>query len=122
MVGKGYLRPDISLSRKDTPKAFKRIMQECVKYSREDRPLFPQVCLRMTSSSIKLQGTEACVGINVHNEINYPSDFIQPFTYAQYVILLKYLLILFYTYEINYPSDFIQPFKYAQYVIFLNIC
>ncbi|KAI0238100.1 Serine/threonine-protein kinase B-raf [Lamellibrachia satsuma] len=42
MVGKGYLRPDISLSRKDTPKTFKRIMQECVKYNREDRPLFPQ--------------------------------------------------------------------------------
>ena len=43
MVGKGYLRPDISLARSDTPKAFKRLMQDCIKYNRDERPLFPQV-------------------------------------------------------------------------------
>jgi serine/threonine protein kinase len=45
MVGKGYLKPDISLARKDTPKAFKRLMQECAKFNRDERPLFPQVSL-----------------------------------------------------------------------------
>lgn len=45
MVGKGYLRPDITRCRSDTPKQFKRILQDCVHFAREDRPLFPQVSL-----------------------------------------------------------------------------
>jgi len=43
MVGKGYLKPDISLARSDTPKALKRLMQDCGKFEAEERPLFPQV-------------------------------------------------------------------------------
>ena len=43
MVGKGFLRPDVSVARSDTPKAFKRLMQDCCKYDREERPQFPQV-------------------------------------------------------------------------------
>ncbi|KAK3102755.1 hypothetical protein FSP39_013673 [Pinctada imbricata] len=43
MVGKGMLRPDISKSRSDSPKRFKILMQDCVKYEREQRPLFPQI-------------------------------------------------------------------------------
>ncbi|XP_064631995.1 serine/threonine-protein kinase B-raf-like isoform X2 [Lineus longissimus] len=43
MVGKGYLRPDMTLVRKDTPKAFKRLYQDCIKFARDERPLFPQV-------------------------------------------------------------------------------
>ena len=43
MVGKGYLRPDMSKTRKDVPKLMKRLVLECLTYDREDRPLFPQV-------------------------------------------------------------------------------
>ena len=43
MVGKGFLRPDLSIARSDTPKAFKRLQQDCIKYARDERPLFPQV-------------------------------------------------------------------------------
>ena len=43
MVGKGFLRPDLSIARSDTPKAFKRLEQDCIKYARDERPLFPQV-------------------------------------------------------------------------------
>ena len=43
MVGKGYLKPDPNLARKDMPKAFKRLMQDCDKIDRDERPLFPQV-------------------------------------------------------------------------------
>ena len=43
MVGKGYLRIDISKSRNDTPKIYKRLMQDCVQYDWNNRPLFPQV-------------------------------------------------------------------------------
>lgn len=43
MVGKGFLKPDLSLARSDTPKAFKRLMQDCIKTIKDERPLFPQV-------------------------------------------------------------------------------
>lgn len=45
MVGKGFLKPDISLTRNDTPKALKRLMQDCIKFNAEERPLFPQVLM-----------------------------------------------------------------------------
>ena len=43
MVGKGYLRPDMTRTRKDVPKMMRRLVLECSTYDREDRPLFPQV-------------------------------------------------------------------------------
>ena len=43
MVGKGCLKPDMSLLKKDTPKALKRLLQDCIKFNRDERPLFPQV-------------------------------------------------------------------------------
>ena len=43
MVGRGYLSPDISKVRSNCPKAMKRLMAECLKKKREERPLFPQV-------------------------------------------------------------------------------
>ncbi len=43
MVGKGFLQPNLSIARSDTPKAFRRLQQDCIKYQREERPLFPQV-------------------------------------------------------------------------------
>jgi hypothetical protein len=30
MVGRGYLRPDLSLCRSDTPKACKRLIDDCI--------------------------------------------------------------------------------------------
>ena len=43
MVGKGYLRPDYNKIRSDTPKRFKILFQDCCKFDREQRPLFPQI-------------------------------------------------------------------------------
>ena len=45
MVGSGLLRPDPSHARKDTPKAFKQLVNKCCKYNKDERPLFPQVKL-----------------------------------------------------------------------------
>ncbi|KAL5014396.1 hypothetical protein ScPMuIL_008666 [Solemya velum] len=42
MVGKGYLRPDMSKSRSDAPKSLIRLMLDCCKFERDERPLFPQ--------------------------------------------------------------------------------
>ncbi|KAK0083681.1 hypothetical protein PV325_008406 [Microctonus aethiopoides] len=43
MVGRGYLRPDLIKLRSDTPKALKRLTEDCIKFSRDDRPIFRQI-------------------------------------------------------------------------------
>ncbi|XP_036373759.1 serine/threonine-protein kinase B-raf-like [Megalops cyprinoides] len=43
MVGRGYLSPDLSKARSNCPKAMKRLMADCLKKKREERPLFPQI-------------------------------------------------------------------------------
>ncbi|XP_033620391.1 serine/threonine-protein kinase B-raf isoform X3 [Fukomys damarensis] len=50
MVGRGYLSPDLSKVRSNCPKAMKRLMAECLKKKREERPLFPQENLQPSSS------------------------------------------------------------------------
>ncbi|CAG9863983.1 unnamed protein product [Phyllotreta striolata] len=43
MVGRGYLKPDLSKLRSDTPKALRRLTEDCIKYNRDERPLFRQI-------------------------------------------------------------------------------
>ncbi|XP_058791734.1 raf homolog serine/threonine-protein kinase Raf isoform X2 [Phymastichus coffea] len=43
MVGRGYLRPDLHKLRSETPKALKRLTEDCIKFSRDDRPIFRQI-------------------------------------------------------------------------------
>ncbi|NXW40801.1 BRAF kinase, partial [Nyctiprogne leucopyga] len=43
MVGRGYLSPDLSKVPPHCPKAMKRLMAECLKKKRDERPLFPQI-------------------------------------------------------------------------------
>lgn len=40
MVGRGLLRPDMSRVRSDSPQALKRLAEDCIKFDRNDRPLF----------------------------------------------------------------------------------
>ncbi|XP_077987280.1 serine/threonine-protein kinase B-raf-like isoform X2 [Glandiceps talaboti] len=49
MVGRGYLSPSPEDARNDTPKAFKRLMSDCCKKNRDERPLFPQVLASLES-------------------------------------------------------------------------
>ncbi|XP_033745987.1 serine/threonine-protein kinase B-raf-like isoform X4 [Pecten maximus] len=55
MVGKGYLKPDVSKTRSDTPKRYRMLMQECCKFDREQRPLFPQILSVMESIVLSLR-------------------------------------------------------------------
>ncbi|XP_042168270.1 serine/threonine-protein kinase B-raf-like, partial [Oncorhynchus tshawytscha] len=41
--GSGYLSPDLSKVRSNCPKAMRRLMADCMKKKREERPLFPQI-------------------------------------------------------------------------------
>ena len=45
MVGHGLLHPDVSICRSDTPKAFLRLIEDCILFNREERPLFRQVLI-----------------------------------------------------------------------------
>ncbi|MBV94633.1 Serine/threonine-protein kinase A-Raf, partial [Eschrichtius robustus] len=42
MVGRGYLSPDLSKISSNCPKAMRRLLSDCLKFQREERPLFPQ--------------------------------------------------------------------------------
>lgn len=52
MVGRGYASPDLSKLYKNCPKAMKRLVADCVKKVKEERPLFPQV--RLSSKVLEL--------------------------------------------------------------------
>uniref|UniRef100_A0A3P9MJ87 RAF proto-oncogene serine/threonine-protein kinase n=1 Tax=Oryzias latipes TaxID=8090 RepID=A0A3P9MJ87_ORYLA len=43
MVGRGCLSPDLSKLYKNCPKAMKRLVADCIKKSKDERPLFPQI-------------------------------------------------------------------------------
>ena len=48
-VGHGYLKPDLTQLRSDTPKTLLHIINECLLYDRDKRPLFPQILTLMDS-------------------------------------------------------------------------
>uniref|UniRef100_A0A3B3E1I3 non-specific serine/threonine protein kinase n=1 Tax=Oryzias melastigma TaxID=30732 RepID=A0A3B3E1I3_ORYME len=43
MVGRGYLSPDLSKLYSTSPKSMKRLIVDCLKFKRDERPLFPQI-------------------------------------------------------------------------------
>uniref|UniRef100_A0A3P9PFZ0 non-specific serine/threonine protein kinase n=1 Tax=Poecilia reticulata TaxID=8081 RepID=A0A3P9PFZ0_POERE len=43
MVGRGYLSPDLGKLCSTSPKSMKRLIIDCLKFKREERPLFPQI-------------------------------------------------------------------------------
>ncbi|MEE6501589.1 hypothetical protein FKM82_004261 [Ascaphus truei] len=43
MVGRGYVCPDLCKLYKNCPKAMKRLVADCVKKVKDERPLFPQI-------------------------------------------------------------------------------
>jgi hypothetical protein len=49
MVGRGYLSPDLSKLYKSCPKAMKRLVADCIKKIKDERPLFPQVHLSLAN-------------------------------------------------------------------------
>ncbi|RWS16960.1 serine/threonine-protein kinase A-Raf-like isoform X1 [Dinothrombium tinctorium] len=54
MVGRGILRPDLSKCRKETPKAMIRLIEDCILFNREERPLFRQILASLESLSRSL--------------------------------------------------------------------
>ena len=62
MVGRGYASPDLSKLYKNCPKAMKRLVADCVKKVKEERPLFPQVRLALgTRAGLVIRSGWTCV-------------------------------------------------------------
>nr|XP_056707495.1 serine/threonine-protein kinase A-Raf [Euleptes europaea] len=49
MVGRGYLSPDLSKVPSNCPKAMRRLMCDCLKFKREERPLFHKILATIES-------------------------------------------------------------------------
>ena len=49
MVGRGYLKADLTKLRSDAPKALRRLIEDCIKFTRDDRPLFTQIHASLVS-------------------------------------------------------------------------
>lgn len=49
LVGRGFLRPDLNKLHSETPKALRRLAEDCIKLSRDERPLFRQILASLES-------------------------------------------------------------------------
>ncbi|XP_061470436.1 serine/threonine-protein kinase A-Raf isoform X3 [Rhineura floridana] len=73
MVGRGYLSPDLSKVPGNCPKAMRRLMGDCLKFKREERPLFPQILasiesLQRSLPKIERSASEPALHRVGHNE------------------------------------------------------
>ncbi|KAK2724193.1 hypothetical protein QYM36_000900 [Artemia franciscana] len=65
MVGRGYLKPDLSNLRRDTPKALRRLLEECVNYSRDKRAQFSEILAAVENVSRSLP--------KIHRSVSEPT-------------------------------------------------
>lgn len=64
MVGRGYLSPDLSKLYKNCPKAMKRLVADCIKKSKDERPLFPQVSHSLCNCRLQTV-LQSCLSMNL---------------------------------------------------------
>lgn len=77
MVGRGYLRPDMSKIVQETPKVLRRLTEDCVKFNKEDRPLFRQILTTLENLLISLP--------KLHRSMSEPSDLNRSLSSEDYV-------------------------------------
>lgn len=74
MVGRGYLRPNLVNIRSDTPKALKRLLEDCIKFNRDERPLFPQILASLESLVRSLPKIHRSASEPILNRTHLQSD------------------------------------------------
>lgn len=74
MVGKGYLTPDLRLVRSDIPKMFKKLMTDCIKFNRDERPLFPQILALLETLVEQLPKIHRSASEPTLNRTHLPND------------------------------------------------
>ncbi|XP_041093065.1 serine/threonine-protein kinase A-Raf-like [Polyodon spathula] len=73
MVGRGYLSPDLTKVYSNCPKAMKRLIINCLKFKKDERPLFPQILVAMEQvqeslPKIERSASEPSLHRAVHSE------------------------------------------------------
>lgn len=87
MVGRGYLSPDLSKVRSNCPKAMKRLMADCLKKKREERPLFPQVmCECLSDYCFPLFAHHLSGFMSICNACELPQDGSRAFNTSGFTI------------------------------------
>ena len=61
MVGRGFLKPDMEKLRTDTPKALRRLLENCLSYTRDGRPAFRNVRSCQIFSNLSPDSVSLCV-------------------------------------------------------------
>nr|XP_020653323.1 serine/threonine-protein kinase A-Raf isoform X1 [Pogona vitticeps]XP_020653324.1 serine/threonine-protein kinase A-Raf isoform X1 [Pogona vitticeps]XP_020653325.1 serine/threonine-protein kinase A-Raf isoform X1 [Pogona vitticeps]XP_020653326.1 serine/threonine-protein kinase A-Raf isoform X1 [Pogona vitticeps] len=74
MVGRGYLSPDLSKVPSNCPKAMRRLMGDCLKFKREERPLFPQILASIESLQHSLPKIERSASEPALHRVAYDED------------------------------------------------
>ncbi|XP_063829891.1 raf homolog serine/threonine-protein kinase Raf [Ostrinia nubilalis] len=77
MVGRGLLRPDARRLRQDAPQALKRLFDDCIKFDREQRPLFRQILASLESMLRAMPKiTRSASEPNVNRQLHASDDYL----------------------------------------------
>lgn len=71
MVGRGYLKPDLNKVHKDIPKRFVKLIENCISFRSEQRPLFFEILTRLEDIQVKIP--------KIHRSISEPTLKINSF-------------------------------------------
>ncbi|KAK7590252.1 hypothetical protein V9T40_001865 [Parthenolecanium corni] len=76
MVGRGYLKPDVSKIPPETPKVLQRMMEDCIKYNRDERPQFRHILSSVESLLFSLPKLHRSTSEPILNRTHFYSDNI----------------------------------------------
>uniref|UniRef100_A0AAR2JHP5 non-specific serine/threonine protein kinase n=1 Tax=Pygocentrus nattereri TaxID=42514 RepID=A0AAR2JHP5_PYGNA len=83
MVGRGYLSPDLSKLYNNCPKSMKRLIMECLKFKRDERPLFPQILVSIEQVQDLLPKIERSASEpSLHRAVH--AEDLNPHCYGEY--------------------------------------
>jgi len=74
MVGCGFLKPDMEKLRNDTPKALRRLLDNCLSYKRDDRPAFRNVLVSLENLMSSLPKIHRSLSEPILNRTNLQSE------------------------------------------------
>ncbi|XP_063535454.1 raf homolog serine/threonine-protein kinase Raf isoform X1 [Cydia strobilella] len=85
MVGRGLLKPDPRLLRPDAPQALKRLFNDCIKFDRDQRPLFLQILVSLEAMlralpKITRSASEPNINRQLHNDDYLSYSSVSPKT------------------------------------------
>nr|QMV48161.1 Raf [Plutella xylostella] len=77
MVGRGLLRPDARRVRQDAPQALKRLFEDCIKFDKEQRPLFRQILASLESMLRAMPKiTRSASEPNMNRQLHASDDYL----------------------------------------------